>query len=363
MTRRWRVAVAVVAAVVAVDVLLRVLGTLTGGTPGGPGSSSYSTGGTGVGAYAELLGRHGHPVDRIRSEPRSARLAARDTVFLLDPPGVATADAAALRDFVLRGGRLVGGGSAAGWARGLLAAPPEGAVAGPLVVRASRLRGIEAVQSARGLAWRSAGSARPLLGRPGRTALAVSHLGRGELLLLADTSPLQNRLLGARDNAALGLALAGAPGRPAVFLETYHGYGRGSGLAALPFRWKLLLTGLVLSALVWLVAKGRRLGPPESRQRELGPPRYVYVDAVAAVVARTRRRDEAVAPVRRRARETLLRRAGLPPDADDDALRAAARRLAVADADVDALLRPARSDDDVVAVGRALAGIGQDLPR
>jgi hypothetical protein len=64
--------------------------------------------------------------------------------------------------------------------------------------------------------------------------------------------------------------------------------------------------------------------------------------------------------VRRRARSTLLRRAGLPEDADDDALRAAARRLGVPAADVEALLRPARTDADVVAVGRALAGIGQD---
>ena len=34
--------------------------------------------------------------------------------------------------------------------------------------------------------------------------------GRGRALLLADAAPLQNRLLGRADNAALGLALAGA---------------------------------------------------------------------------------------------------------------------------------------------------------
>jgi Domain of unknown function (DUF4350) len=362
--RRWRIGIVVVAAVVAFDVVLHVLGTLTGGTPGGPDSSAYSTGSTGVRAYAELLGRYGHPVERLRTTPSQSELAAGDTVFLLDPPSVAARDADALRKFVLGGGRLVAGGRAGAWTRALVERPPSGTTAGVVLAHplpgTPRLRGIETVRTAREASWSDAGSARPLLGAASRVVLATARAGRGEVFLLADTSPLENRLLGTRDNAALGLALAGRRGSNAVFLETYHGYGRSAGLRALPFRWKVLLTGIGLAALVYLVARGRRLGPPESRRRDLGPPRHAYVDAVAAVVARTRRREEAVAPVRRRARSTLLRRAGLPEDADDDALRAAARRLGVPAADVEALLRPARTDADVVAVGRALAGIGQD---
>jgi hypothetical protein len=190
--------------------------------------------------------------------------------------------------------------------------------------------------------------------------VAVSRLGRGRVYLLADSSPLQNRLLGRADNAALGLALAGTPARPVAFLESYHGYGRSSGLSALPLAWKLLLGGLGLAALVYMVARGRRFGPPEPEGRELPPPRREYVDALAVSIGRSRRRDEAVEPVRRAARQALLRRVARPPDADDDAVREAARRIGLADEDAEALLGPVRTDADVLGIGRAFARIGQD---
>ena len=138
-----------------------------------------------------------------------------------------------------------------------------------------------------------------------------------------------------------GLALAGPPSRPVEFLESYHGYGTGSGLSALPLAWKLLLGGLGLAALVYMVARGRRFGPPEEEGRSLAPPRREYVDSLAAVVARSKRRDAAVRPVQREARDAILRRASLPPDVDDHAVRVAAKRLGLADEDADALLRAA----------------------
>jgi hypothetical protein len=105
-------------------------------------------------------------------------------------------------------------------------------------------------------------------------------------VLLADASPLQNRLLDAADNAAFGLDVAG--GRPVVFLETVHGYGAAarvfSGLPA-EVRWALL--GLLLAGLVAVWSAGRRFGPPEDAERALPPPRTEYVDALAAALART----------------------------------------------------------------------------
>jgi hypothetical protein len=41
-------------------------------------------------------------------------------------------------------------------------------------------------------------------------------------------------------------------------------------------------------------------------------------------------------------------------------VREAARRLGLGGTEANALLAPARTDDDVLAVGRALARIGQD---
>ena len=156
--------------------------------------------------------------------------------------------------------------------------------------------------------------------------MRVAKVGRGSVYLLANSSPLQNRRLASGDNAAFGLALAGPRDRPVEFLESYHGYGSGSGLSALPLAWKLLLGGLGLAGLVYMVAQGRRFGPPEEEGRSLAPPRRQYVDSLAAVVARSKRRDAGVGPVRREARDALLRRASLPPDAADDAVRVAARQ-------------------------------------
>ena len=64
--------------------------------------------------------------------------------------------------------------------------------------------------------------------------------------------------------------------------------------------------------------------------------------------------------MRREALEALLRRVALAPDSGDVAVREAARRVGLTEADADALLDPVRTDEDVLAVGRALARIGQD---
>jgi hypothetical protein len=343
VSRRWRIALAVVALLVAVNLVLRLVGTVTGGTPGGPRSSSYATARDGAAAYAELLGRAGHPVEQVRKLPHTAQPGAGSTVFLLDPPAVGTNDLDALRSFVQGGGRLV----TAGLSReelGELVSPVPERVRGR---RSQRVRGLE-IRTDGAAAWRPQGF------------LATQRTGRGTVYLLADSSPLQNRLLGSADNAALGLALAGPRLRPVEFLESYHGYGTGSGLAALPLSWKLLFGGLALAALVYMVARGRRFGPPEQEDRSLPPPRREYVDSLAAVVARSKRRDAAVGPVRREARDAVLRRSSLPPGVDDDAFRVAAERLGLTDEDAAALLRPASSDSDVVALGRAAAKIRQD---
>lgn len=343
MSRPWRIALTVVAVLVVVNVALRFLGTLTGGTPGGPRSSSYATSAHGDAAYAELLGKAGHSVDQMRDLPHTSPPGPGATVFLLDPPAVRTADLDALRTFVRGGGRLVAAGLSYQAMRELAAPVPDFAPGS----RRTRVNGLE-IRTDGEISWHPDGF------------LATRRVGRGEVQLLADSSPLQNRLLGSADNAAFGLALAGPPSRRIEFLESYHGYGTGSGLSALPLAWKLLLGGLGLAALVYMVARGRRFGPPEEEGRSLAPPRREYVDSLAAVVARSKRRDAAVGPVRREARDAVLRRASLPPDVDDDAVRVAARRLGLADEDAEALLQPARTDADVIALGRVAARIRQD---
>ncbi len=343
MSRPWRIGLTVVALLVVGNLVLRFLGTLTGGTPGGPRSSSYATSQHGDAAYAELLGKAGHPVDQVRELPHSSLPNAGATVFLLDPPRVGTTDLQALRRFVGNGGRLVAAGLSPAAMHELVSRAPERALGS----RRVRVEGLQ-IETDGAAAWRGEGP------------VATRRVGGGRVELLADSSPLQNRLLGSADNAAFGLALAGPPSRPVEFLESYHGYGAGSGLSALPLAWKLLLGGLGLAALVYMVARGRRFGPPEEEGRSLAPPRREYVDSLAAVVARSKQRDDAVRTLRREARGAVLRRASFGRDAGDDAVRVAAERLGLAEEDAEALLQPVRTDADVIALGRAAARIRQD---
>src|SRR3954452_21971039 len=99
VSRRWRVAIGIAVGIAALDLALHFLGTLTGGTPGGPESASYATQPDGAGAFAELLGRFDHPIDRVRRTPSETTLDPKSTVFLLEPDGAATKDGQALRRF------------------------------------------------------------------------------------------------------------------------------------------------------------------------------------------------------------------------------------------------------------------------
>jgi hypothetical protein len=183
------------------------------------------------------------------------------------------------------GGRLVAGGAQpAKWLRAVLPGAPRWrpAPAGTVTV-GRRLPGVAFVRTADGGAW---GRRDAVFGPNSRGLLVAARSGRGSVWLLADASPLQNRLLGQADNAALGLALAGR--RPVAFLETVHGYGAARGLAGLPEQVQWALAGLLLAGLVALWSAGRRLGPPEDTAPSSPPARIEYVEALAAALARTR---------------------------------------------------------------------------
>ena len=222
---------------------------------------------------------------------------------------------------------MVIGGPPGGWTRTLLdrdrrpAWDDDGPETARTLAAAPESEGVRRVRTAGDGRWALGGPDQRVLAGDEGTLLLVARAGRGRIALLADSSPLQNRLLGEADNAALALALSG-PG-PLTFVESVHGYGPARGLAALPARFGWALIGLALAALVFMVARGRRLGPPEPERRDLPPPRRAYVDALAATMARGRDREEAVAPVREEARRRLARRAGSRPDADATAWREA----------------------------------------
>ena len=323
--------------------------------PGGASGSAYATQPRGVAAYAELLRRTGHRVTYLRAELDAARLDPAATLVVLDAPRLDGAERAALARFVRDGGRLISGGKDAG--RGVLPRPPRWSAKGTErarpIIAIPETRGVGSVMSAGEGGFARLRGTMPALGRD-PALLAVASPGRGRALLLADAAPLQNRLLARADNAAFGLALAGARGRPITFVESIHGFGEETGLAALSARWRFALAGVVLAGLLLLVSRARRLGPPQESPGDPTPARREHVDALALGLRRAREPAVALAPVRAAARAQVIRRAGLAPGAPDDAVRDAARRLGFGE-DEAAALTDECERTDVLALGRALA--------
>jgi hypothetical protein len=108
---------------------------------------------------------------------------------------------------------------------------------------------------------------------------------------------------------------------------------------------------LAVATLVWMVSRGRRLGPPEDRARRLAPPRREYVDALAGVLARTKQPQAALESVRNSVRRRVARRAGISPQADATTMFEAATSCGLAPDEAQA----AAGSADVLALGRALA--------
>jgi hypothetical protein len=365
--RAARAGLAVLAVLVAINVAGAVVDALAP-SPSGPSSSSFTTRSEGLAAWAELARRDGVLVRALRDAPSAASLSGGGTVAVMDAGELTGDEARALRAFAERGGRVVAGGRPGGWTRTLLATkdPPLWEDGGPETARAltaaPESAGVRRVRTAGDGLWRRPGRAQRVLAGGDGTLLLVVPTGRarGRVALLADTSPLQNRLLGEADNAALALALSGRG--PLTFVESVHGYGPARGLAALPARFGWALIGLALAALVFMVARGRRLGPPEPERRDLPPPRRAYVDALAATMARGKAREEAVAPVRAEARRRLARRAGLGLQADSETWQAAALAAGLDEDEARALSGRAEDDEAVVATGRALAALAGSGP-
>ena len=340
---RWAVA-----GLAALGVLLIIAFTVGPGSVGdgsAPSGSSYGYDMAGLAAYAELLEEAGHEVDRVRRPVAEQRPDPGSVVVLADVVSIAPEDEFALERFVAFGGRLVLVGASVAFLDLPPLGPAEPGVA-PLVFPDPELEGISRISSPARRAWDDTGSLVPLFGSSGAIVVATTDLGEGRVYALA-SEILANGALADADNAALGLALAGDPTRPVLFLEYPHGYAEATGVSALPGRWKWTLGGLFAAGLVWLAAHSRRLGPPEDVDRALAPPRVLYVDSLAASMVRTRERGPATEPVRARIAHHMDRRGLSAADL--------ATLLGLDEGDVEKARTAPATDKDVIEAGRVLA--------
>jgi hypothetical protein len=353
--------IAIAAILLTVLVGLRVLGELTKDDrrAQGPAGSSYAYGPYGASAYATLLARSGHEVVRLRDDLYHLDLNPSLTVVLLWPDAITADDAAALRRFLTRGGRLVAADADPGaWLSRVVRDPPawdDGAlgVTRPLAP-VPETRGIATLAGGVQGRFTSPGSATPIAGDAAASLAVVAGVGAGRAVVLADAAPLVNSRLAQRDDAAFALALAG-PGRPVAFVESVHGYGRASGFGALPGRFRGALVLLGLAGAVLVLARGRRLGPAQPEGRELAPARAAYAEALAGVLVRSGPPGAAIAPVVEEAR-SLLRAS---PGSSDEQLLAAARGAGLREDEASAIVRGAADRAGALAAARGLAHINE----
>ncbi len=329
------------------------------GEPSGPPSSSYATAPEGLAAYATLLERFGHPVERSGDRVDDLDAGTETTVILLDPETLLDSEMEALRDFVRSGRTLVVGGAGAPALRVLLPTPPRpspiGITTGHALGPVRDTRGVRTVLAAGEGSWSAPGSSAPIVVGGRHILLTAGAIGAGRVFFLADPSPLQNRLLDHADNAALGLALAGEGTGPVMFVESVHGYGTGRGLEALPGSWRIALGGIGLAIFVFVLSRIRRLGPPEEPARPEPPPRRIYVDALAETLQRARDPYGAGEPLRDSARRLLAERARVPADAPPETIERAALDAELSPPAARALAAPGNTEDELVDAGRGVA--------
>lgn len=296
MSRRTVVAIGTLVGLV---VLLNVVGAVADRISGGdvvpgPDGSSYVTTTAGWAGYHDLLAATGHDVERLEEPIRPGTLDPADTLVLAQPDSFALDDRQAelIARFLDDGGRLVLASTSffGDLGTSLLDPPPVfgGVPPGRIAaIPVAEGRGVGTVATSGLYSWSDTGAALPLVGEDGLAVVAAARVGNGRLVLVADPAILSNGLLGEADNAALGVALAGGTNRTVVFNEFIHGYGGTSPIDALPERWGTALALGVLALGLWMWAIGARFAPAEPDARTFPPSRALYVDALAATIARS----------------------------------------------------------------------------
>ena len=320
VSRRWRIALGIVALLVALNLALRFLGTLTGGTPGGPRSSSYATRArratrpmpscsAAPGIRSRRCGRLPHQAPPEPGERRS---------FLLDPP--CGRDAGSRRRsgrFVGGGGRLVAAGAVAWRPR---ASSARGGRCSRRVHGRRRPRRTGSTIARRGGAtvWRDEELVRRRGGRPRHGRAPRRRLAAAE------------RLLGTADNARVRARARRrrATGRSSSSRATTATAATGTGLSALPARLEAAALrprsrGARVHGRARPAPRPARAGGPRARRRRGASTSTRSPGSSPAASAATRR----VGPVRREARDALLA-PGLARRRTRDRRRRSARRRA-----------------------------------
>ena len=314
--------------------------------------------------FAKLISVEGHDLKRVSSRLPEGDLRPSDTLVVVDPTSRSDGDAATIRRFVERGGRAVLGHAQAEQVAGRAPTGPthsdDSGTSFSLQVPIAEVASVNRVETSGDGSWASPGAFLPGLGDAGGALLVAGSLGSGRLLLLADLSALDNEHITRGENAALVEALVGAAGQRVVILESPLAFSAPTGFSAIPANWRWALLGLLTSAIVAMVAFGRRLGPPEHPDRELPPARVSHAVAVGGLLARTGQDGPVATSIQRRAQRVLA--GSLQASWSPEQTVAEAIRRGVPASDAHALVGPINGADGLLRAGRALAQLEERRP-
>jgi hypothetical protein len=337
---------------------------LTADTSGGASRSAsvYDTGPGGTAALRAYLEAMGARTTTVQGDTFAADASDIGVLFMLGPSEAITQfDAEAVRRFVAAGGTAVLATDAGLFDRPLLDAF-DIHVAGALGPGRYPLGGIafadppaRAVALDRGVTLSLGPGRMPLAATDAGTPFAaLAAEGRGSLVVVGSVAPFLTVELGEADNGRLAVALAApaiASGRAVAFDEYHHGIHPTTDVLVLLTRtWPgRALVFAVVAVFVYLVASGRRLGPPVPLDPR--PPRssLEYIRGFAGLVRRSGHGEIARRRFRRDLRSALARERGLDPetpigDVIADIATTDRERAARARAIDDALARPLRDD-------------------
>jgi hypothetical protein len=287
--------------------------------------SSYNSGSAGVKAAYLLLAKLGYKAERWEGSAGDlGEVDAPHTSLVLANPVVPPEDqadvAAAIKDFLDRGGRVIATGVNGAY---LI---PGGETAEPTEFYKSLCISIPEGQGTMALAgpvsmedpvrWKSDTVATRVQQRCGGDAVAVTvRVGQGEAVWWSTPLPMTNR--GIKEDASLKLLLAsvGAPGQRVLFDESLHG-GGGSvwdQARGLPIRPLLIQFGLV--ALLLVLSFGRRSGPVRALTQVVRSSPLEFAESMGHLYNKAGATQVATFGARRKLLRYLHERCGLSHDA------------------------------------------------
>jgi len=151
-----------------------------------------------------------------------------------------------------------------------------------------------------------------LFGDGTRSMVVTRRFGTGTVIWLVDSMPVSNAGIGLYDDARFAVRLARAGGGGPVYFDEYH-----HGLSSQETVWLRLggggRTGVVLllaAALVWLFARGRRIGPAIARVERPAARGSAYIAQLAELYRTAGARAESLQALEDGLARALARRYG-----------------------------------------------------